>query len=107
MTPPESKPVPPRVWVHFPEQRRQGAAKAYISVDPPSDKTNPNWKPIPYVPESLLSEARREVCDAVLKAARRIYEEEMESNPSDYVWVCKAVAEAREAKSRAGERGEE
>ncbi len=62
----------PRVWAHFPEERRQGSAKAYVSVSPPNEKTNPAWKPEEYCPttELLAERAKRVELEAELRAVK-------------------------------------
>lgn len=64
---------PLRVWVHFPEERRQGSAKAYVSVSPPNEKTNPAWKPEEYcqLTELLAERAKRVELEAQLESAER------------------------------------
>lgn len=51
----------PSVWIHWTEHPRKGAAKLYASSSGPNSKTNPNWKPVEYVPAQRLLEAEARI----------------------------------------------
>jgi hypothetical protein len=52
--------------------------------------------------ESVRREAKESALTAVLDAAQKIYEEDMESDPSDYLYTRKAVEMAKAAAQATG-----
>lgn len=45
--------------------------------------------------EEMVRQAREKAFDAVLEQAQKLYEEEMDSDPSDYFYTRQAVEKAR------------
>lgn len=68
----EGKTLQPRVWIHLTENPRQGAAKLYASLNGPSNKTNPNWKPFEYL---SLTEHQHILEGEVRKARAALFRE--------------------------------